>query len=108
MNRPGPLRGTLAPLPRNGYTGIAELSPIFIERSSFMADRVDVRLGGRGRGGREGRFSSLVCVSMMIVFLEKGGFFRGSFIFFIEDFILFYSSRIFVVFIELDRLCIID
>lgn len=38
-----------------------------------MADRVDVRLGGR-RGGREGRFSSLVCVSMMMVFWREGDF----------------------------------
>lgn len=88
MNRPGLLRGTLAPLPRNGYTGIAELSPIFIERSSFMADRVDVRLGGR-RGGREGRFSSLVCVSMMMVFWREGDFLGRAWYFSLK--ISFYS-----------------
>lgn len=80
----GPLRGTLAlsppppPFLATGTRGLrlrAELSPIFIERSSFMADRVDVRPGGRGRGGGGtffDLFSPLVCVSMMmIVFFRR-------------------------------------
>lgn len=110
MNRPGLLRGTLAPLPRNGYTGIADfalssLLYLLRDRVLWPIESTSDSGGGEGEGRDVFRLSSGFHDDG---FLERGRFFRESLVFFIEDFILFYSSRIFVVFMELDRLCIID